>query len=220
MNKRLVIVGCVIAALVFTILIQVSAGRRVVEAKRTVDAVQTTRYIPAGAEIPRDAVKAVKVPEAIGASLIPKPEDVAGKVARVALVEGQYVWKDSVGVGRACRPGFVEVYVPVDLSSSACVIAGETVDVYPIAKSAGEMPMPTTPLAQGLRVLHSLDQSGKEIDPTKRATLSKMAGTDRNIPVSVGLEVPQAFAQQIVSFASKKAVYLAKCPPPEATPGA
>lgn len=221
MSKRAAIITSIVLALVFTLLITGAANRRYAVASRTVDVVQVTQYIPAGSVIPGKAVKTVKVPEKVAGDLVKDPDEAVGKIARVGLVEGQYVWKHALGEGLACQPGYVEVHVPTDLSSSACVVAGDLVDVYPVVKSsaAGEPVFPGAPLAQNLRVLHSLDQGGEEIDPTKKATLTQVAAAGNNVPVSVALEVPQALAQQIVSYASKKAVYLVKCPP-GGTPGA
>ncbi|MEW6727597.1 MAG: SAF domain-containing protein [Bacillota bacterium] len=222
MSKKAAIVASIVLALIFTLLITGTANRRYAVAARTVDVVQVEQYIPVGSVISEKAVKTVKVPEKVANDLVRDPDEAIGKVAKVGLVKGQYVWKHALGEGLACRPGYVEVHVPTDLSSSACVIAGDIVDVYPVVKSsaAGEPLSPGAALAQGLRVLHSLDQGGEEIDPAKKAALAQVAATGKNVPVSVALEVPQALAQQVVSYASRKAVYLVKCPPSGGTPGA
>ncbi|MBO8128248.1 MAG: hypothetical protein H0Z39_03490 [Peptococcaceae bacterium] len=215
MSKKAAIIVSVVLALVFTVLVTANANRRFAEATRTVEVVQTTQYIPAGAMVDPDDIKLVKVPDEIAAGLIQDPDKVVGKITRVGLVKGQYIWEDTVGPGLPCRPGYIEVHVPTDLSSSACVIAGDRVNVYPINKSAvySETPPSTKPLAEGLRVLHSYDQSGQEIDPVKRSVLKEVATSGKNVAVSVALEVPKDMADQIVKFASHKAIYLTKCPP-------
>jgi Flp pilus assembly protein CpaB len=184
------------------------------QASRTVNVVRAAEFIPAGAEIKPEMVEVVSIPAQAANGMATSPEEVTGKVAAVSMVKGQYIWKEAVREGKGLKDGHVVVYVPVDLSSSAAVLAGEVVDVYGIDKAAGGASTAKL-LAQGVRVLHSLNQDGNEVEPVKSGGGLSPVPASR-APASVGLEVPKEVAPQVVQYASAKAVYLAR----SAVPGA
>ncbi|MGI9951351.1 SAF domain-containing protein [Moorellaceae bacterium AZ2] len=178
------------------------------EATKTVTVVRATQFIPAGSEIRPEMVEVVSVPAQAAEGMVTAPEEVTGKVAAVSMVKGQYIWQDAVREGKGLQDGYTVVYVPVDLSSSAAVLAGEVVDVYGIEKGSGGATTARL-LAQKVRVLHSLNQDGVEIEPGKENSgLASMPVS--KTPASVGLELPKEVAQQVVQYASGKAVYLAR----------
>ncbi|QGP93378.1 hypothetical protein MGLY_27860 [Neomoorella glycerini] len=193
--------------MLFTGLVTIGANARYRQASKTVNVVRAAQFITAGSEIKPEMVEKVPVPAQAASGMATAVEEVAGRVATVSMVKGQYVWKDAVREGKGLKEGYVVVYVPVDLSSSAAVLAGEVVDVYAIDKTAGGAPAAKL-LAQGVRVLHSLGQDGVEIEPGKSGGISPVPASKS--PVSVGLEVPKDVAAQLVQYASAKAVYLAR----------
>lgn len=175
--------------------------------------VRAAQFIPAGAEIKPEMVEVVPIPAQAANGVATALEEVVGKAAAVSMVKGQYIWKEALREGKGFRDGYTVVYVPVDLSSSAAVLAGDVVDVYGIDKGAGGAPTARL-LAQGVRVLHSLNQDGNEVEPAKSGGISPVPAS--RAPASVGLEVPKEVAPQVVQYASAKAVYLAR----SAVPGA
>ena len=183
------------------------------EFRRTVEVVRAAAFIPAGSEIRPGQLEVVKVPEAVAKELglVRDPAEAAGKAAKVSLVPGQPLVSGMLGA-EARRPGFVEVHVPVDVSSSAFVVAGDVVDVYVFSKepAAGS----ATLLCRGVRVLHSYDQTGMEVTPVEgKAPAQAVAPPGSKTPASVGLEVPADAAPALIQAASQKRVYLAKSGP-------
>lgn len=214
MSRKAGIIISLFLALLFTMLVTLGANAKYRQMSKGVTVVRVTQFIPAGAEIKPEMLEIASVPAQAAEGMATKPEEVAGKVAAVSMLKGQYVWKDAVKEGKGLRDGFVVVYIPVDLSSSAAVLSGEAVDVYAIDKTAGGAPAARL-LAQGVRVLHSLNQDGTEIEPGKGGSGVSPVPASR-APASVGLEVPKEVAPQVVQYASTKAVYLAR----SAVPGA
>ncbi|MCL6449465.1 MAG: SAF domain-containing protein [Armatimonadetes bacterium] len=151
MSRKVIVIVCLLLAAVFTLLIYRSANVKYAELRKTVDAVKVTQFIPAGSEIRADQVEAVKVPEAVGKEFVNDVNQVVGKAAKVSLVEGQYIFLGSVG-DVARKPDMVEVHVPVDLSSSAAVFAGDTADVFAFSKGQQEAPGMRVPASVGLEV--------------------------------------------------------------------
>ncbi|MBE3582133.1 MAG: hypothetical protein IMW96_10980 [Thermoanaerobacteraceae bacterium] len=190
------------------------ANVRYKQASKTVNVVRATQFIPAGSEIRPEMVEVVPVPSQAVEGMATALEEVTGKVAAVSMVKGQYIWQEAVREGKGLRDGYTVVFVPVDLSSSAAVLAGEVVDVYGVEKGSGGSTAAKL-LAQGVRVLHSLNQDGVEIEPGKAGGSLAPVPASR-APASVGLEVPKEVALQVVQYASDRAVYLAR----SAVPGA
>ncbi len=212
MSRKAGIIISLLLALLFTMLVTLGANAKYRQVSKGVTVVRAAQFIPAGAEIKPEMLETASVPAQAANGMAAKPEEVAGKVAAVSMVKGQYVWKDAVKEGKGLKDGYVLVYVPVDLSSSAAVLAGDVVDVFAVEKSSAGMS--TKLLVQGVRVLHSLNQDGTEIEPGKDSGVSPVPAS--RAPASVGLEVPKEVASQVVQYASAKAVYLAR----SAVPGA
>lgn len=198
----------------FTGLVTMGANAKYRQVSKGVTVVRAAQFIPAGTEIKPEMLETASVPAQAAEGMAAKPEEVAGKVAAVSMLKGQYVWKDAVKDGKGLKDGFVVVYVPVDLSSSAAVLAGDIVDVFAVDKTPGGTS--TKLLAQGVRVLHSLNQDGTEIEPGKGSGGGVSPVPASRAPASVGLEVSKEVAPQVVQYASAKAVYLAR----SAVPGA
>lgn len=208
MSRKLVIIVSLVLAVIFTLLIVRSANVKYAELKKTVDVVKVTQFIPAGSEIRTDQVVAVKMPEAVGKEFINDINQVVGKATKVSLVEGQYITPGVVGeIPR--RPDLVEVHVPVDLSSSAAVFAGDTVDIFAIDRN--QQAVKAAELYRGARVLHSYDSNGAELSPVEKKGMGQVAGPPgMRVPASVGLEVTKEAAAVIVQAASQKRIYLVK----------
>ncbi len=206
MNRKVAVIVSVVLALVFTFAVTRSVNVRYAELRKTVEVAKVSRFIPSGSEIGQDQVVAARLPEAVGKDLM-KPDDVIGKAARVSMVEGQFVFPGAVE-GQVRKPGMVEIYVPVDLPSSASVIAGDIVDVYAVDKGQGAAE--AVELYRTARVLHALDQNGGEINPCE-PKISQVAGPPgTRVPSSVGLEVGREAAAVIAQAASQKRIYLVK----------
>ena len=88
------------------------------------------QYIPAGKKITKDDIKMDRVPEKMAINLVQKADGVVGKTILVSLVKDQYIWKKAIAQGEAKKEGYIQVFIPTDLPSSACVIAGELVVIY------------------------------------------------------------------------------------------
>jgi len=206
-SKKVVVIVSLILAVFFTFAVVRSVNVKYADLKKTVDVVKTTQFIPAGSEIRAEQVETVKIPEVVGRELVHSADEVIGKAAKVGLIEGQYIYPGTAENTR--RQGMAEVHVPVDISSSACVTAGDVVDVYLTDK--GQAAVTAIMLYQGARVMHSFDQNGSEISPVENKHIGSMAGPPGSrAPVSVGLEVSREAAASIAQAASKKSVYLVK----------
>ncbi|GAF24702.1 transcription elongation factor [Moorella thermoacetica Y72] len=212
MSRKAGIIISFLLALLFTMLVTLGANAKYRQVSKGVTVVRAAQFIPAGAEIKPEMVETASVPAQAAIGMATSVDEVAGKVAAVSMVKDQYVWKEAVKEGKGLKDGYVVVYVPVDLSSSAAVVAGDVVDVFAVEKSSAGTS--TKLLAQGVRVLHSLNQDGSEIEPGKGGGVSPVPAS--RAPASVGLEVPKEVASQVVQYASAKAVYLAR----SAVPGA
>ncbi|WXJ95311.1 hypothetical protein MCACP_17950 [Neomoorella carbonis] len=212
MSRKTGIIISFLLALLFTGLVTMGANAKYRQVSKGVTVVRAAQFIPAGTEIKPEMVETASVPAQAAEGMATSMDEVAGKVAAVSMVKGQYVWKDAVKERKGLKDGYITVFVPVDLSSSAAVVAGDVVDVFAVEKNPNGTN--TRLLAQGVRVLHSLNQDGSEIEPGKGGGVSPVPAS--RAPASVGLEVPKEVASQVVQYASAKAVYLAR----SAVPGA
>jgi Flp pilus assembly protein CpaB len=208
--KRVVlVVVCLLFALVLTLLIVRGANVKYSEYRKTVNVVKAVRFIPAGSEIRADQVTTVKMPEAVGKEFVSDVNQVVGRAAKVSLVEGQYLTPGVVG-DTARRPDAVEVDVPVDLSSSAAVFAGDVVDILAVDKN--QQAAQALVIYRGAKVLHSYDTNGAEISPVEKKAQA-VGPPGGKVPASVGLEVPKEVAPAVVQAASQKRIYLVKTSP-------
>jgi Flp pilus assembly protein CpaB len=191
-----------VLAIICTLAIKANATRKYASAARTVKVVQATEFIPAGEQIDAGMVKDVDVPAQVAQNLETDFPAIAGKSARVSILQGQYLMQGDVDTqGR--DPGTVEVYVPVTVPSSACVLPGEYVDVYQKGNNNGS----ATLLVAKAKVLHTVDSSAKQTEPGKSAGPTAAMGS--STVAAVGIEVPGAQAAAVVSAASQNEVYLA-----------
>ena len=208
MNKKSAIILAAILALVFTASIVFTANKELRKVNKTVEVAQTQGYIPVGSVIKESDIKMVPIQQDMSKGLVTDKETVVGKSAAVSLVKGQFIFPGSLEKGAGKKDGFVEVYIPCDMSSSAMALAGEKVDIHVIDKNNREATAAPV-LFKNARVLHSLDQQGKEITPGS-SELSNMAAPGGSAPSAVGVEVPAEIAEQLVQYASQGAVYLVK----------
>lgn len=197
MSRKVGIVVSLALALIFTLLIVSAAGK---ESRDTVRVARTMAFIPVGEEVTADKLEAVEVPRKLGAGLA-SPEEARGKFAAVSLVKGQYVPAEALDAAGAPRPGHVEVFVPVDVSSSAMVLPGQAVNVHIVNKDAGQAPV----VLENVRVLHVVGRQGESLPQAKEGIVP--GGSE---PAAVGLEVPGDRAPGLVAAASRKAVYLTR----------
>ena len=209
MGRKVVIVACLFLAVFLTLIIYRGANVKYSEYRKTVDVVKVAQFIPAGSEIRADQVTTVKMPEAVSKDFVADVNQVVGKAAKVSLVEGQYITSGVVG-DVARRPDLVEVDVPVDLSSSAAVFAGDVVDVLAVDKN--QQAAQAFVVCRGAKVLHSYDSNGAELSPIERKAQA-VGPPGARVPASVGLEVPKELAPVIVQAASQKRIYLVKTNP-------
>ncbi|MEG6617497.1 SAF domain-containing protein [Peptococcaceae bacterium 1198_IL3148] len=208
MSKKIGIIVSVVLALIFTGTIIFTAQKDLRAETKTVEVYKAVNYIAMGSEVKKDDVKTVEVPEKMIDNLVQDISYFEGKVTTQNIGPDQFIFENSVAKGLAIRPGYVEIFIPTDLSKSALAIAGEMVDLYPIGDSYEGVPLP--PVFEGARVLHSLDQEGKDIDPSRAQDLKGIAASGTNIPVSVGVEIPKEKVSQIVMYAGNKNIYLVK----------
>lgn len=209
MGRKVVIVACLLLAVILTLVIYRGANVKYSEYRKTVDVVKVAQFIPAGSEIRPDQVTTVKLPEAVSKDFMADVNQVVGKAAKVSLVEGQYITPGVIGdVPR--KPDLVEVDVPVDLSSSAAVFAGDVVDVLAVDKN--QQAAQALVIYRGAKVLHSYDSNGAEVSPVEKKAQA-MGPPGGKVPASVGLEVPKEVAPAVVQAASQKRIYLVKTNP-------
>ena len=202
MGRKAGIALSLVLAIIFTGLIVTGANKKYDNVTETVEVYQTTRYVPVGEGIDSDNTQKVEIVKTAAKGLA---TGVTGKTTKVSLVKGQYIYEDSIDENaKPIRPGYVEVFVPVDLSSSAYALAERTVNVHIIDKENGTAPM----ILENIRVLHCLDSQGDNI--TSDGNVLTKAAARKNEPASVGLEVPRDKAETIVFAASAKLVYLTR----------
>lgn len=203
MSRKVGIIVSLVLALVFALLIVNAANRKYNEMAQKVQVAQAADYIPAGSEINESSLKAVEVPKYIAGGLA-TVQEAAGKTAKVSMVKGQYVYKEALDTAGALRPGYVEVFVPVDLSSSAYALAGQTVNVHIVNKDSKTAPL----VLENVRVLHCLDNQGGDVGSGGNALTE--AAARKNEPASVGIEVPKDKAEMVVYAAKENMVYLTR----------
>lgn len=201
MSRKVGIAVSLILALIFTFLIVGASNRKYNEATQTVEVAQATGYIPVGTELTSDNIKPVKVVKSAARGLA-SVKEALGKTAKVAMLKGQYVYRDALDASKAVRPGYVEVFVPVDLSSSAYSLSGQTVNVHIVDKEGKSAPV----VLEKVRVLHSLTSQGQNVGEKG----SGIAGAQAGEPAAVGLEVPKDKAEMVVRAAAAKEIYLVR----------
>ena len=200
MNRKTGIIIALILAVVCTLLIVTSANRKYAAATRAVKVMKAAEFIPAGELIGPGMVEAVNVPEQMAQGLA--TGDVEGRSVKVPVLKGQYLLNDAVDtVGR--RPGYAEIYVPVDVPGSACAMSGDYVDIY----QKGDNNSPSVLLLKRAWVLHTVDSGAKQTEPGKSSGPAAMGG---GTAVAIGIEVPDDQVLKIVGPASDKKIYLVR----------
>lgn len=210
MNRKVVIIVSLVLAVIFTFVVVRSANVKYASLKETVEIVKTTQHIPAYSKIRIDQVTTVKLPETITqqGEFVKNIDDIVGKTTKVSLLEDQLVMQDTVSEIPLAQ-GMLEIHVPVDISSSAAVVAGDVVDIFAVDKNQGAS---AVKIYHAATVIHSYDQGGNEISPVS-SKASGVAPPGTSTPVSVGLKVSEESASVVVTAASKKMIYLAKIQP-------
>ena len=203
MSKKVGIAVSLVLALIFTLLIVNTANRKYSEVAQKVQVAQAADYIPAGSEISESNLKSVEVLKSSAEGLA-TVQEAAGKTAKVSMVKGQYVYKDALDEAKALRPDCVEVFVPVDLSSSAYALAGQTVNVHIVNKDGRSAPL----ILENVRVLHCLDNQGDNVGSGGNALTE--AAARKNEPASIGIEVPKDKAEMVVYAAKENLIYLTR----------
>lgn len=206
MTKKIGIVVSLVLALVFTILIINTANKNYRQVAQKVQVALTQNAVPAGSKITPDDVKAVEVYKSAAQGLAPV-EEAVGKAAKVSMIGGQYVYRDALEPGGGLLSGYVEVFVPVELASSALAAPGQAVDVHIVSKEKQSAPA----LIKGVRVLHAVDSQGNAVG--LKSGSSPMEVVQNNGPAAVGLAIPQEQAEAVVLAASQKTIYLTRVTP-------
>jgi hypothetical protein len=200
LNRATGIAIALIVAIVCTLLIYAGANKKYTEAVRTAKVLQATQFIPAGEKIAPGMLQVVDVPQQMAQDLA--AGDAAGRYAKAPVMKDQLLMKDDLGAtGR--DPGYAEVYVPVDVPSSACVTSGDYADVY--TKAANNNP--SVLLYQKAEVLDVVDSNAAETQPGKSSGIVAGGG---GAAVAIGIAVPSDQAAKIVGPASQKQIYLVK----------
>lgn len=187
-------------------------NQRHAQDNREVEVAVTNKPIPVGQGIKDSDIEKVKIPERMAGGLVKfekdKPLQIIGKAPSVTLIKGQYIWENCINNAQPQTNGFPTVFIPTDLSSSACVVAGERVNIHLVDKSSTGIYQAREPIYKGALVRYSRDSANNEIDPVSRSKLNEVASGGGKVPVSVGLDVPSEIERIIVDPASKKAIYL------------
>jgi hypothetical protein len=193
-----------VLAVICTLAINIGANRKYSSAARTVKAIQATEFIPAGEAIDQNMVKAADVAAQMAQNL--ETGDIAavvGKSVKVSIMKDQYLMQDDMDTqGR--DPGSDEIYFPVNVPSSACVIPGDYVDIYQKAAQNA----PSVLLYAKAEVLHTVDSNAKQTEPGTSSGAATIGGG--SAVVAVGVEVPDGQAAKIVGPASQNEIYLVK----------
>jgi hypothetical protein len=203
MTRKVGIAVSLVLAFVFTLMIARGVGQ---VKEQEVEVARVKEYVAAGEVLGPERLEAVKVPAGLAQGAVPVGE-AAGRPVKFSLVKGQLVMREVLDQGQPLKQGCVEVYVPVDLASSALVLPGQVVNVYAVAKQQGEAP---ALLLEKVRVLHSVAGQGQPVGETKSGVAA--AVQEANVPAAVGLEVPADKAAVLAQAAAQKAVYLARVP--------
>jgi hypothetical protein len=200
-NRTTGIAIALIIAIVCTIMIYVSANKKYTEATKSVEILQATQFIPAGQKLDSGMFKSINVPIQVAQNLA---TIAAGQFAIVPILQGQMLMKDDLAAtGRG--PGYVEVYVSVNVPSSACVMSGDIVDVY----ATGENNDPSVLLCARAEVLDVVDANAKETEQGKTSSIVSSVSSG-GTAVAVGVAIPSDQAANVVGPASRKQIYLVK----------
>lgn len=219
LSRKFGIIVSLIMALVFTGLI-IHGGRQAYKiATETVDIVVLTQDVPAGAEILAKNVSLKAVSPDIAAGKISCVKEAVGKIAKVGLLEGQFLNPRALRVGYVKEPGNVGVVIDVELASSAVVSAGDLVDIHVVVEHCDQVEWEEDKviervsyvLAGGIRVLSVLTAEGAEVPvvPVCDAALDiDLGGVTRT--AAVMLEIPEEKATSIVFHAMKGEIHLVR----------
>lgn len=210
-KKAIIIIVCLLLAAVCTMVINRSANSKYVEVARTVTAWAASDYIPMGTTITDKHLKKVEIPQHIAqkTGLVTNKEDIIGKSLYTPAFPDVPIYKKQINPTiSANKPGYKKVGIPVTQSSSDQVVAGDRVDVYPIAGANQYTVDISGPIATDVYVVASYDQSGRIIAPyTEKNGLS---AAQTNVPSMVEIEVPDESISAVVGYASLKQIYLVR----------
>ncbi|MBM7854946.1 Flp pilus assembly protein CpaB [Desulfohalotomaculum tongense] len=227
MSRKIGIMVSLVLAIIFTGAIVVTSNINLKKETKTVEVLQTTRFIPVGTEITAGDVKTVKVPEKIADNLVKNLEDVKGKVTAQSIGKNQYIFKNSVILSKPIRPGYCQLVIPTDLIKSCFVTPGEEVDLYLVVgmdeREEYELGFKETtktikkllhePIYSGAKVLRVLDSDGNDIEPVKNSSaleeISNPTGK-KSIPAAIAVEVSQKRISELITYAEDERIYVVK----------
>lgn len=207
MSRKVGIILSLVIALIFTGLINYTSNKKYNEVTKSVTVYRAAKFIPQGTTITDSEIEAdTTYPDKLSDNLVKDKKDIVGKAATVSMLANQLIYKGSTSTGAGKKPGYVEMFLPTDLSTSALAMPGDYVNIIPVSDNGEKV----DPLMVNAQVTYSLDQDGNNIDPSEQATLINSAQKGKRIPVSVGVLVPADLQAAIAQFAYKKKVYLVK----------
>lgn len=216
MNRKIPIIISLVLAIVLTAVIVVSARKDYTTVSETVEVATASKYIPTGAVLSEDNIGKVSILKSASQGMLGY-EEALGKTASVSMIKGQHIYRDAVSEIKPTRAGYVEILIETDLAKSAYALPGEKVNVHFLTQEVQGgyvegIPEPEAPLTlQGVTVLRTLNSDAVDISQSRTNLLEAIDGT----PAVIGLEIPEEKAEQVVYYASNKAIYLTKVNPKE-----
>ncbi len=210
-KKAIIIVVCLLLAAVCTMVINRSANSKYIEVAKTVSAWAASDYIPMGTTITDKHLKEIEIPRHIAqkTGLVTSKEDIVGKFLYTPAFPDVPIYKKQVSpTVSADKPGYKKVGIPVTQSSSDQAVAGDRVDVYPIAGANQYAVDVSGPIATDVHVVASYDQNGRIIAPYTDS--GGLSAAQTNVPSMVEIEVPDESVSAVVGYASLKQIYLVR----------
>ncbi|MCF8010900.1 MAG: hypothetical protein K9L17_08315 [Clostridiales bacterium] len=209
MNKKLGIIIALVLAVVFTAAIVWTTQNQLQEVKKTVKVAKTADFIPINSKILPEDIEMVQIYDEYAGSMVKDKGKITGMCASVSMIEGQYVYEGNLDDALSKKKGYVGVYIPTNMNSSAMVTAGDKVDVHLINQKRGTEK--SVVVYKKARVLHSLDEKGQEIEPGYNPNIGEKVASPGGVePVTVEVEVPEKLQEKIVQYADNNAVYLTR----------
>lgn len=188
-------------------LITSNANKKFNEVSKDIDIYVATEFIPMGAKIHPDMFKKIKVQETVAKKLkmVTDIKQVEGKTLASHALEGNPVYINQVNEKTtASMNGYRKVGLPVTQPSSDQAVAGDRVDIYPVLSAEQGYFVVAEALVEDAYVVASYDQGGKIITPMDSSQARSA------VPTMVEVEVPEDKVAEVISYAAKKQIYLAR----------
>lgn len=217
MTRKIAIGGSIFFAIVFTIFIVRTAQADLRAVAETVDVVVITQTVHAGREISEIHLGKKSVPVALAGDWLTDISEAVGKIARVTLLENQFLCARALRSGHEKSQGNVGILVAVDLASSALALPPTLVDVHLLLPEEEDTleegaPVKDVPprVITNIRVLRAVTSDGADVPlvPEKEGII----GGDTRI-AAVMLEIPLEKAEQVVLAAAQNMIYLVRSVP-------